>query len=168
MRLLFLLPRPYGAKLHNAVAILSFLVRFSIFFYLDAFVKFSHVEILRVFGGEIADHVAPLEAGEGWLTFRLVSKQEPPIGVFAVLQVFFEHVVLLNGHLFVANWAHIVVVTVVDVCFIGVVEAGLECFPGGLGCVFRCNVFGTLRLVEDTSRAFDAKVLAENVEPSEN
>ena len=85
-----------------------------------------------------------------------------------MLQVFLEHVVLLNGHLLVANRAHIVVITVVDVCFIGIVESGLECLPGGFGRVLRCDVFRALGLVEDTSGTFHAKVLAENVEPSEN
>ena len=69
MRLLLLLPRPYRLKLHNAVAILSFLMRFSIFLHLYAFVKLANVEILWVLCGEVTHHIAPLQASEGRLTF---------------------------------------------------------------------------------------------------
>ena len=121
MHLLLFLTRPYRAKLHNAVAILSFLVWLGILLDLHTLEELSHVEILRVFHREIAHDVAPLEAGKGWLTFRLVSEQEPPISVFTMLQVLLEHSVFFYGHLFVANWAHVMVVAMIDVCFIRVV-----------------------------------------------
>ena len=52
-----------------------------------------------------------------------------------MLKILTEHVLLLMGHLFVAHWAHIMIETMVDVGPIGVLQAILEGFPGGLGRV---------------------------------
>ena len=116
---------------------------------------------------QVAHHVTPLQACESRLALRLVSEHEPRVCVFAVLQVLLEHVVLLNRHLFVADRAHVVIIAVVDVCFVLVVEAGLEGLPGGLRRVFRRNILGAFGLVKDAGGALDSKMLTKRVEPLE-
>ena len=155
------------AELHNAVTILSLLVWLVVLLLLDALIELTHVQVIRVFCCQVAHHVTPLQACESRLALRLVSEHEPRVCVFAVLQVLLEHVVLLNRHLFVADRAHVVIIAVVDVCFVLVVEAGLEGLPGGLRRVFRRNILGAFGLVKDAGGALDSKMLTKRVEPLE-
>ena len=85
-----------------------------------------------------------------------------------MFQVFAEHIVFLEGHLFVAHRAHIMIVAVVDIRFVGVLNAIFEGLPSGLWSELAGDVFGAGRFVEDAGLAAHVKVLAERVEPFED
>ena len=57
-----------------------------------------------------------------------------------MLQVLLKHIVLLKGHLFKANGAHVVIVTMIDVCFVRILNAILERLPSCLGSELRGQI----------------------------
>jgi len=82
-----------------------------------------------------------------------------------VLEVLLEHVVLLNGHLFVTHGAHIVIVAVVNVRFILVMHTSFQSFPSSLRRQVLRDILGAFGFVKNSSLAFDSKVFAQCVEP---
>lgn len=147
------------------MAVLSFLVRLDILFHLDTLVQVTHVEELRILYVQILHHVAPLQTGERGLRLGLISNYHVRLSVLSMFEVLAEHVVLLERHLFVANGAHVVVVTVVDVRPITVPKPLLEGFPGSLRGVLLRHILRSLRLVKDPGSAFDSEMLAQLIEP---
>ena len=57
-----------------------------------------------------------------------------------MFQVLPEHIVLLKGHLFKADGAHVVIVTMIDVCFVRILNAILERLPSCLGSELCCQI----------------------------
>ena len=83
-----------------------------------------------------------------------------------MLQVLTIRIVLLLGHLFIADRAHVMIETVVDVGAIRVLQTLFQCFPGGLRCVFSCHILDSLRFVKDTSVTLDTMILTQLSEPA--
>lgn len=79
------LTRSNSTKFHNTVTVLALLVWFNVFFYLNPLVKLAYVQKLRVFRVQVLQHITPLQTCESWLAFRLVCKNHPTFGVFAML-----------------------------------------------------------------------------------
>ena len=82
-----------------------------------------------------------------------------------MLTDYIETVVLFQWHLFEANWAHVVIIAVVNECSIRILYAIFESFPSCLWCVLTGQIFWTLGLVEDARLASNIKMLAESIEP---
>ena len=82
---LLLLTRPYRAKFHNTVAVLTPLGFVNILFSLHTLDQLTHVEELRVLHVKVLKDIGPLETCERWLALRLISKNEPALRVFTML-----------------------------------------------------------------------------------
>ena len=82
---LLLLTWPDRAEFHNTVAVLTPLGFINILFSLHTLGKLTHVEELRVLHVKVLKDVSPFETCERWLTFRLISKNEPALRVFTML-----------------------------------------------------------------------------------
>ena len=57
------------------------------------------------------------------------------------------------------------IITVVDVCSVGVLDAEFQSIPGCLRSILACDILGTFWFVKDTSLALDAEVFAQRSEP---
>lgn len=75
---------------------------------------------------------------------------------------------LLERHLFVPDWAHVVIVAMIDVSLIRVHYTDFKRLPSCLWSMLECNILGAARFVEIPGRTFHPKVLAELIEPAKD
>ena len=98
----------------------------------------------------------------------MVCNYYPRLCIFTLLEVLAEDVVLFERHLFEAYGAHVMIITVIDVGLVRILKTSFERLPCCLWRIFTCDILSALRLIKDTSLAFDSKVLAQLVEPFED
>lgn len=135
-------------ELKYAVAILAFLVRFHVLFYLDSLVDVSNIEELWVLHGQVLHDVFPSETAEGWVLLGLVGNDQPALDVFG-LKVTLVSILFLMRRFFESNRTHVVVVAVVDVGFVACLQTRLDGLEGCLGSQLHRDVLRPFRLVED-------------------
>ena len=137
---------------------------FNVLFHLHSFVQVPHIQELGIFHCQILHHVLPLQADKSGVHVALICHNQPIHNIF-VLQVSFVHIMLLFWHFLKPNWAHIVVVAVVNICFVRVLKPSFQCFQSRFWSEFLSHILRSFRLIKDSTRPLHSEMFAQNIEP---